>query len=47
MNLLIVVDLIIQIIKIKDNKIHIKLLNDKEQQEVKIYNQPDQEFHMK
>lgn len=44
MNLLIVVDLIILIIK--DNKIHIKLLKDKEQQEVKIYNQEDQEFHM-
>ena len=44
MNLLIVVDLIILIIK--DNKIHIKLLKDKEQQEVKICNQEDQEFHM-
>lgn len=44
MNLLIVVDLIIQIIK--DNKILIKLHKDKEQQEVKICNQEDQEFHM-
>lgn len=44
--MLIVVDLIIQIIKIKDNKILIKLLKDKEQQEVKNYNQQDQEFHM-
>lgn len=44
MNLLIAVDLIIQIIK--DNKILIKLHKDKEQQEVKIYNQEDQEFHM-